>query len=506
MFTRIFERLKSRIQLKLIVGTSILLILVMGISSYGILIVQQRILKKELEEEGKRFAITLGEHIVNALDPPDINYLRQVLRPILYEDNVRRVSVYNAEGMILSDGTEETSSQNPKLPNLPAGKTLSVPQQVAFRYTRDVLEITNPLFSKNRYVGSIQIEMSLKEVRTLTRRLTQALIIISTITLGVTLILTAWWSAKISRPLIQLVDKAARFSQGHLEERIEVEGTDEISLLASTFNVMAENLSKILEEKEIALQNARAFNQELKKAQTRLIKAERLSAIGLLTSGISHEINNPLGIILTTVGCILEELSPESPFYEDLKIVEGEALRCKKILRDLLNFASKRKTVREQVDLNKVIDEIITLASYEKRVKSIQIQKNFHPDLPPIFIDIAQIKQVCLNLILNAADAMQGEGHLVISTGLVEENGKKHVLIQFQDSGCGIPEEDLLRIFEPFFTTKDVGEGSGLGLSVSYQLVENHGGRIEVTSEVGKGTTFYVYLPLENSFTENSPT
>ncbi|MCI0530262.1 MAG: ATP-binding protein, partial [Nitrospira sp.] len=372
---------------------------------------------------------------------------------------------------------------------------------VALRYTEDLLEITNPLFLKDRYLGGIRIGMSLEdeedEIETLTRQLTQALVLISVITLGFTLILAVLWSKKISRPLIQMAHKAMKFSRGHLEERIEVQTTDEIGQLATTFNEMAESLSRTLKEKETALQAAHAFNQELKKAQIQLIQVERLSAVGLLTSGISHEINNPIGIILTTIGYILEELGPENPFYEDLKIIEGESLRCRKILRDLLTFTSGRETIKEQADLNQVVEEMVTLAGREKRVKSIHIQQVLCPDVPLVFIDVAQIKQVCLNLILNATDAMPEGGHLVISTGLAEGNGKRDVLVQFQDSGRGIAEKDLPRIFEPFFTTKDVGEGFGLGLSVSYGIVKSHGGQIKVTSEVGKGTTFYVYLPID---------
>lgn len=519
IFTQILERLKSRIQWKLITGTFILLLLVMGISGYGIVISQQQILKKEFEEEGKNFAITLGQGIVNALDLPDINHLRRQLHSIPERedgDEVRYAYIYNAEGImfygvscevqvnvhgkeaVLCDEIGENPLLDQKLPDLPEEK--EPPQRVTLHYREDLLEVTNPLFLKDRYLGGIRVGMSLEEeeeeIEILTHQLTQALILISTITLGFTSILAVLWSKKISRPLLQMVHKTIKFSQGNLEERIEVQTTDEIGRLAATFNEMAESLGKILKEKETALQAAHTLNQELKKAQIQLIQAERLSAVGLLTSGISHEINNPIGIILTTVGYVLEELRPEHPFYEDLKIIEEESLRCRKILRDLLTFTSGRETVKEQADLNQVVEEMVTLASREKRVKSIHIQKMLCPDLPLVFIDVAQIKQVCLNLILNAADAMPEGGHLVISTGFAEGDRKRNVVIQFQDSGRGIAEEDLPRIFEPFFTTKNVGEGFGLGLSVSYGIVKSHGGQIKVMSELGKGTTFCVYLPI----------
>jgi len=519
IFTQLLERLKSRIQWKLIAGTSILLLLVMGISGYGIVVSQRQILKKELEEEGKVFAITLGQGIANALDLRDINRLKQELLSISEKEDgeeVRYAYVYNAEGVVLyrvSCGIHRTdhgkditrcdeardAPPSQKLPDLPQEKAPF--PRITLRHTEDLLEITNPLFLKERYLGGLRIGISTEEeeeeIEALTRPLTRALILISAITLGFSLILAVLWSKKISKPLIQMTHKTMKFSQGHLEERIEVQTADELGRLATTFNEMAESLSKTLREKETALQAAHTLNQELKKAQIQLIQAERLSAVGLLTSGISHEINNPIGIILTTIGYILEELKPGDPFYEDLKILKEESLRCRKILRDLLTFTSGRETVKEQVDLNQVVEETIILANREKRVRSIHIQQVLCPNLPLVNVDVAQIKQVCLNLILNAADAMPEGGHLVILTGLAEENRKTNVLIQFQDSGRGIAEEDLPRIFEPFFTTKTVGEGFGLGLSVSYGIVKSHGGQIKVTSEVGKGTTFYVYLPVD---------
>lgn len=225
-----------------------------------------------------------------------------------------------------------------------------------------------------------------------------------------------------------------------------------------------------------------------------MARADKLASIGELSAGIAHEINNPLGIILGYAQLMLREESPSSRRSEDLRIIERHVRTCKVIVEDLLNFARVSPAKKEMIDIHHLIDEVIQFAHHHSGLDRIVIEKDYDPDVKPLFIDEKKMKQVFVNLIVNAKYAMGDEGTIKISTRLNEPDKRVDVLIS--DTGCGISEQDLPRIFDPFFTTKPTGEGTGLGLSVSYGIVRKHGGDIQVESEPGGGAVFIVSLPL----------
>ena len=240
------------------------------------------------------------------------------------------------------------------------------------------------------------------------------------------------------------------------------------------------------------------MEKRLQETQLQLLQSEKLRSLGEMAAGVAHEINNPLGGILLYASLLLEELSPEDQKRKDVERIVSEATRCKEIVKSLLEFARQSSPDKELVNVNSAINEGLLFLENQATFHNIRIVKELDPGLPPVYGNVGQLKQVFMNIMLNAVDAMHGEGTLTIRTSLSQD--VREVIISFTDTGVGIPKEILPRIFDPFFTTKEVGKGTGLGLSVSYGIVKEHGGRIEVESEVGKGSTFRVILPAAEGY------
>jgi two-component system NtrC family sensor kinase len=223
-----------------------------------------------------------------------------------------------------------------------------------------------------------------------------------------------------------------------------------------------------------------------------------------LAAGVAHEINNPLTGVLTYSSFLLKRAEQHPEMKDDLEVIVRETKRCREIVKGLLDFARQSKPEMRLTDINEAIGRSARILQNQLQRNHIELKQNLDPNLPQVNIDVDQIQQVLMNLFLNAKDAMAEQGGtLTLATSLVHTNGHggapaQHQCIQIQvrDTGCGIPAEHLPKIFEPFFTTKGQN-GNGLGLAVAWGIVEKHNGRITVESEVGKGTTFKILLPVE---------
>jgi PAS domain S-box-containing protein len=231
-----------------------------------------------------------------------------------------------------------------------------------------------------------------------------------------------------------------------------------------------------------------------KQMQEQLILADRLSSVGELASGIAHELNNPLTGIIGIAELLLNQKIPDH-CRQDLELMHSEAQRAAQVVRNLLTFARKHSTDKKAVDINEVIKRVMELRTYEQRVSNIDVVYNLAVGLPKTSADFFQMQQCFLNIVINAEfsmiDAHNG-GRLVITTESVGDI----VRTSIADNGPGIPEENLGHIFDPFFTTKDVGKGTGLGLSICHGIITEQGGSIHAESELGKGATFIVDLPV----------
>lgn len=242
--------------------------------------------------------------------------------------------------------------------------------------------------------------------------------------------------------------------------------------------------------------------RETKKLQEQLIQSEKLASLGTLSAGVAHEIKNPLAIILQGLEYLKRSLtgsgfSSEGEALDVVERIKKATLRADKIVKDLLNFARQSPPQREEVDISSIIDESLSLVEYEFELKKIKIIKKYAPMIPKLKVDSNQMKQVFINLLFNALDALPEGGEIGIGVRPIMDSENRKIEIKIADNGCGIPQEELPKIFDPFFSTKKDKGGTGLGLSVTRGIIERHNGSIRVESQPGKGTTFILELPLE---------
>ena len=228
--------------------------------------------------------------------------------------------------------------------------------------------------------------------------------------------------------------------------------------------------------------------------EEQIAQADKLASIGQLSAGIAHEINNPLGIILGYTQLLIRHEDPLTEKHQDLKTIEKHVRNCKTIVEDLLNFARTSSPKENQIRIDDALDEVVKFVHHHAALDHVEIRKNYDPSVPRMLLDEKKIKQVFMNLLMNARHAVDNRGTLTLSTHY--RPAERQVIIRIADTGHGIEKKNLRRIFDPFFTTKPTGEGTGLGLSVSYGIIKNHGGDITVESKLGEGATFTITLPV----------
>jgi two-component system NtrC family sensor kinase len=309
----------------------------------------------------------------------------------------------------------------------------------------------------------------------------------------VSTILSYLLSRSISGPIKKLVLASKEVASGNLDTKVEITTTDELGKLAYTFNKMA-----------LAL---RERDEKLKEfTRSKIMESERLALIGQLAANVAHELNNPLQGIVTYSHLLLEELPDNDQARDSLEKIVIQADRSRDIIRGLLDFSRQRKPDKTLCDVNNVLKGCVSLLEKQALFHNVQIISSLYEKLPLTIIDPSQIERVFINIIVNAADAMDGNGKLILST---RHDPVSHCIeVEFTDTGHGIAKENLEKIFDPFFTTKDTGHGVGLGLAISFGILKEHNGTLTVESDVGKGTTFIVRLPIiteeENKKDENT--
>jgi two-component system, NtrC family, sensor kinase len=315
--------------------------------------------------------------------------------------------------------------------------------------------------------------------------------------MGLASIIAMMVANKISRPIRAMADAAKKIAEGDYSQKVEITSDDETGFLVNNFNTMVSELVRAHQElrewAETLERKVEKRTTELKAMQAHLIQSEKLAGVGKLAAGVAHEINNPLTCVLTNSSLILSDLPPDDPRREDLQAIVDETLRCRKIVKGLLDFARQTKPQKQQLDLNKVAEDVITLVRNQASFQNIKIQTELNPGIPPVLADADQMRQVVLNIILNAADAMPQGGEIRVRS--YSESKSNQVILRISDTGPGIPPEILDKLFEPFFTTKKTG--TGLGLAIAYGIMERHKGALKVESTLGHGTTIIVTLSTD---------
>jgi two-component system NtrC family sensor kinase len=305
----------------------------------------------------------------------------------------------------------------------------------------------------------------------------------------------------VSKPVALLEAGMKKIAKGELDEPIDIKTKDEMGLLAETFNSMAKDLKRYRENMENWTRSLEAEvkkkTDEIMRAQEELLNAEKLASLGRMAAGVAHELNSPLTGVVTFAHLLKSRTSPEdAQAHEDLQVIIDQANRCSRIIKGLLGFSRRAGFEMVEINVNDLLDNTISLVRNQARFHNIRFDIRLAPSLPLILADPNQLQQVFLNLIINAADAMNEKGIITIATRLLRAENET-LEIEITDNGPGIPEDMIGRIFEPFFTTKPVGKGTGLGLSVSYGIIKRHGGDIIVKSAPGQGASLFIRIPAQ---------
>jgi two-component system, NtrC family, sensor kinase len=302
-------------------------------------------------------------------------------------------------------------------------------------------------------------------------------------------------TSTIVHPLRKMVTATKQIARGDLNHKVDISIQDEIGELAESFNQMTENLKsanrKLVQWGKTLEKRVDKRTRELKETQDSLVQSEKLASLGKMAAGIAHEINNPLTSILINTHLMLEKTGEKNPFHENLSLVADETARCSQIVKGLLEFSRQNPLQKEFTDINALLKKTINLVKNQVSFQNIDITQELASDLPQIRVDSGQIKQVFLNLLVNAAEAMPEGGSLYVKSEYISSS--QSMRISFRDTGHGIPEDHINHLFDPFYTTKS--SGTGLGLAVSYGIMQQHQGSIRVESTTGEGSTFVLEFP-----------
>jgi two-component system, NtrC family, sensor kinase len=322
-------------------------------------------------------------------------------------------------------------------------------------------------------VGILYVGARESSFRALVDRFSGRVAMIALVSIALAGIIALPIARLLTRPIKDLVDANRRLADGDMTVRVHASGSGELAELGRSFNAMSETL-------------------EL--AQRELLQKERLASMGQLAAGVAHELNNPLGSIMLFADVMYKEADVDDLRREDLRLIINETFRCKNIVADLLNFARENEVLAQEVDIAQLLDGTAQSVRRQASFENVAIVREYAPDLPLIQADPDQLRQVFVNLLVNAAEAITDRGTITLAARPVD---RSFVEIRVSDTGCGIAEENLGRLFTPFFTTKPIGKGTGLGLSIVYGIVKVHRGQITVQSRVGQGTTFTIRLPIK---------
>lgn len=402
------------------------------------------------------------------------------------------------------------------------------------------LKLYAPLWSQGKVAGAVRMEVPLGDVMIHLLR-SQRIILLSIVVDAAILIVFGSFllSRVLVKPLKGLVKLTQKISEGDFNETIESSSANEIGQLIYSFNRMIDRLRENQEDLDEHVKSLEETNKQLKQAHEELIRTEKLATVGRFAAGVAHEVGNPLGAILGYVSMLEIEGTGAEDSKDYLKRIEKEIERINHIVRELLDFSRPSKGEIRDVEVNGILENTLSLLSYQKNFKNIDTRLELDPDLPRVQGDESQLSQVFMNIILNALDAMPAGGILGIQTRIytveaplrdrfleasaprrkndpVESDyshlrkpnplaaalvkfsrGERLVKVRISDTGNGIRKEDLEVIFDPFFTTKPPDKGTGLGLSICLRIVESMGGVLRVESEFGKGSAFEVYLPVQ---------
>jgi two-component system NtrC family sensor kinase len=499
--------MRTKISHKLILAVGSVALVIIGIFAYGILDAH----KRHLISEVRRSAHQLSETVKNSTHQDMLLNQREsvhrVINTIGKQDGIKKVRIFNKDGAIIysTDHLDVGQMVDKRAEECYACHTVDRPLErlpisertriFQLPESGRVLGIINPIYNEpscwqgechaheagQKVLGVLDISMSLDDVDRDMQSSQRRLLLFGIVAIAaVSAMIYFLVNRIVLKPVNAIVAATQKVATGDLHYTIALPQRDEIGMLAQSFNAMTQKLSE---------------------AQRQVYQAEKLAAVGQLAAGVAHEINNPLTGVLSYSSFLLKRAADKPEFKEDLEVIVRETQRCRGIVKGLLDFARPSPPEKHPSDVNEIVERAIRIVHAQLSAHRVEVNKQLRAGLPTVNADANQIQQIIVNLLLNANDAIGEDGGTVaLATTLkthagVAEAQSREIEISVTDTGCGIPEAHLERLFEPFFSTKG-RKGTGLGLAVAWGIVEKHHGRIEVESDVGKGTTFRVLLPI----------
>jgi signal transduction histidine kinase len=494
----VFPTIRGSLRAKFIIVIVSLQIAVMA----TVTVIVERNQREAIIEQSRLRALSLGESLATLSEGYLLGYnfakLEQVAERLTAHDPDVVYSVAHLHDGVVGAYSGRDDLQGTRLDDPISRRALQalapLVQEIVIPETKEsAYDVAIPVIvpGSAKKWGTIRLGFSLKRAYGLIHETRRALLWLSlgAIICGTSLAIVL--AMRISRPVGHLVAAAQELTRGSYDRPVRVEARDELGYLAHAFEQMRASLLRHLERQAAEKRRLEESNRKLLDTQQQLIQSERMAAVGRVAARVAHEVNNPLAIIKTAVRIIRNQSPPASLMTGSLQMIEEEISRIARIIQELLEFSRPTIPLRELVQVNTVIQGLEPLLEQGFCEKQITLNIILGSELPLVLISSDQLKQVILNMVRNAEDAMPQGGELVIRTA----QQRRFVELSIADTGCGIPAEHLEHIFDPFFTTKQRGKGMGLGLSVSYGIVTAAGGRIEVESEVGKGSTLRVSLP-----------
>jgi signal transduction histidine kinase len=480
--------LKPTLYMRFLVWTMLLLVFLVG----TILFVIQRMEVRTIFQEARNRGILTAQYIANMNLRPLVMWDEETLRTNIEsqaDDKLVYIVFYDRNGKPRAANRLVAANEDITCCSGLMGQTRPDSASIRTREVRirnrdlNILEIELPVFvtgSPTRW-ASIKIGYSLEDMRADIRRTRRVLILIGLVGLLVGLAGSSLLAKRITRPLKELVEGTVRISRGDFSRRIQPASADELGGLARSFNDMT---SRLLEARE-----------RMESANRRLVQAEKLASIGRLSATIAHEIRNPLTSVKLNIQRIAESEHLDEIEREHLGICQEGVGQIEKFIKELLDFTRVPELARERFPLDQVLEESLKMLKDAFRQKRVTVEKSYAQGLPPANVDGDRLRQVFLNLLRNAFEAVDEGGRISVSLAAGGGEEGRTYLVRISDNGAGIPEKDRENIFEPFFTTKS--SGFGLGLANARKIVEQHGGSVRVVGKRGRGSAFVVILPRE---------
>jgi two-component system NtrC family sensor kinase len=458
----------------------------------------------------------------------------EVMQTIAEKQGIDRIRMFNRTGQVRfsTDGNDRQTTLDQSSPtcaicHAPGSPRLHVPLPSRRRIFngadgRRRLEMVTPIYNEKscseakchahpaemKVLGVLDLSLKLDSVDQEVANMKARVLLVTAVEITLIGVFIIFFTRRfLTHPIAKLVEGFKAVSLMDLDKPLVIDGrSEELEELARSFNVMRDRLRAALAEINQFTQHLESKvaerTQQLQAAQKKLLQNDRLASLGQLSASVAHEINNPISGVLN-LSMLMQRMLKDGAvppnrleeFRKYLGQVTNETARVGRIVSDLLAFSRRGKPQRAPADLNKVVKMTLSLAQHKMKLSNVTVEANLAESLPPVLCDASQIQQVALNLALNAAEATHGKSERRVEVSTAKGDGG--VVLTVSDNGDGIPPENLSKIFDPFFTTKPEGKGVGLGLAVTYGIIQAHGGEIEVKSAVGEGTTFTVWLPVE---------